>query len=350
MLSYKYYKALRTTNNNTQVPSNLIVLDPKKPVDTYQRKRISIPCTFIRGGNTYLRPDNANKTNQQVNAKKILQSLINNNINKSLMTIKYPAHEYHNRYNIWDNIADYIDTISSWSSFELTQIDKLFLFKLLAEFRENPQINPGIEYYCLRYLIRLPAFRLNKSLSNLSARISNYISSLYSERHNKKMINIFARNVHKFGLVKKRKSLVMFRTIWRDIYNCYSMGSCAITDILNKSDILNALKYSKPTLHRTTYINETFERNSIPDDESQITDSELDINSDIDGVMDDGVMDDGVMDDGVMDTRQSAEFETPIVETNNIIDDSYTEFIDKESPNDDYEEEIEELAVDPDEW
>lgn len=296
MLSYKYYRDINSTRSKTN---------------------ISMPL---------------------INVNNLIKSGITTSINKSLNDFKYPKHECHNRYNIWDNIADYIDTILSESALALIQIDKLYLLKLLADFRDHAQINKGIEYYCLRYIIRLSAFRYNKSLSNLYMRISNHITNLYMDKITRKAVNIFARNVHKMGFVKKLyKSPIMFRTIWCDIYNCYSIGDQAFTELLNKTEILKALKYPESLEQDSNSIDDTLEILSTPD-ELPSSDSELDTAS-ITGSQD------------IADIDQSTESQLNSMDTLNIPDDNnYIELGERESLNENYEAEIDELAVDPDEW
>ncbi len=268
-------------------------------------------------------------------ANRIFQSTIMSMINELLDEFKNPINQYHSRYNIWDNIADHIDTIISGSA--LSQIDKLYILRLLNEFRNKSVVNAGIEYYCLRHIIKLPVFRINKSIANLYQRISKYINSLYKDKHTRQTVIIFAKNVHKVGLIKKAyKSRVILRTLWCDIYTCYSMGQQVLSDIVNKSDILNALKYAvnnSSNSDQDPVIEEDPAEILSIDDGFPISDSELDTESVVSSIE--------------MDVEISIESQNTKVDSQIVIDDIP---IDRESTNDNYEAEIEEMALEPDEW
>ena len=279
---------------------------------------------------------NASNFETLKNVNRVIKNSISTMINKSIDDFRNPTHVYYNRYNIWDNLADNIDIISAESSLSLSQIDKLYLFKLLAEFRSKSIVSPGLEYYCLRHIIQLPVFRINKSLSNLYCRISQYINDLYRDKHTRHSINVFARNVRKMGLVKRAcKSRVILRTLWCDIYNCYTIGSAVLVESVNKADMLHALNYSN-TNQELSIGEDTLEILSTPDD-LLISDSEIDNESVISG-------------GNEMDAEISTESQPMLVDSQHVIDDNYTAQPDQESLHDNYEPEIDELVAEPDEW
>ena len=294
--------------------------------------------------NCYLSKSHVNNIETVKKVKKVnnvIKHSISNMINKSLGDFKNPIYVYHNRYNIWDNIwdnlADNIDITSAGSSLSLSQIDKLYLFKLLAEFRSTSIVSPGLEYYCLRHIIQLPVFRINKSLSNLYGRISLYINDLYKDKHTRHTINVFARNVRKMGLVKRAcKSRVILRTLWCDIYNCYNMGPHVLVENVNKTDILNALNSSN-TNQELSIGEDTLEILSIQDD-LLISDSE----SDNESVASGGIE---------MDVEISNESQHMQVDSQQqVLDDNYNTQPDLESIHDNYNAENAEIAVEPDDW
>jgi hypothetical protein len=305
MLSYKYYKQRHNKGHNT--------------LDT-----------------EYLLQSHVKNIEPLKNVNRVIKHSIFAMSNKSLNDFKNPTNVYHNRYNIWDNLADNIDIISAESSLSLSQIDKLYLFKLIAEFRNKSSNNPGLEYYCLRHIIQLPVFRINKSLSNLYDRISQYINDLYRDKHTRHTINVFARNVRKMGLVKKAcKSRVILRTLWCDIYNCYNMGSQVLVENVNKTDMLNALNYSN-TNQELSIVEDTLEILSIQDD-LLISDSELDNESVVSGIE--------------MDVEISTESQPMLADSQqHVIDDNYIIQPDLESIHDNYDAENAEIAVEPEDW
>ncbi len=61
----------------------------------------------------------------------------------------------HQRYNIWDILADNADKFIPNNLF-LSQIDQIYLYKLLRELKSLEYINPGLELYCLRQIVKLP--------------------------------------------------------------------------------------------------------------------------------------------------------------------------------------------------
>lgn len=274
-------------------------------------------------------------------ANRIFQSTIVSMINELLDEFKNPINNYHRRYNIWDNIANHIDTIINGSSLSISQIDKIYLLKLLIEFRNKSVVDAGVEYYCLRHIIQLPVFRINKSIADLYQRISQYINSLYKDRQTRQTVIFFAKNVRKVGLIKRAyKSRVILRTLWCDIYTCYSMGQQVLSDIVNKSDILNALKCAvnnSSNSDKDPIIVEDASEILSQDDGFPITDFELDTELDTESVIS----------SVEMDVEIAIESQNAKVDSQIVLDDIPH---DQESTNDNYDGEIEEIALEPDDW
>ena len=164
-------------------------------------------------------------------------------LNMAMTELKNPTNMDIQRYNIWDNIGSYADEIIKENWLELSQVDKIYLAKLLGEFRCAQMINPGLEYYCLLQIIKLRVFRSKTQLSDIAARISYFISK-YKDRDvgARKAANSFARNVRKIHILKRAYgSRIILRSTWVDIYQCYKFGKQVLTEELNQTDILNGL-------------------------------------------------------------------------------------------------------------
>jgi hypothetical protein len=238
MLSYKYYK----TN------SNINGLGGEK---TYT----SIPIPFI-------------------NINNAIKESFSTALQTNLADFKNPINSNDRRFNIWDNISMYIDDIID-NSF-LSEIDKIYMTKLLAELRTMHQVHHGIEYYCLKQIYKLNVFRIYKKLSTLGERISYFITKYYRESYVRRAANFFSRNIRKIQVVKRMyNSRVIFRSTWVDIYECYKHGQSVLFEELNQSTILDRLGIQKNQ--------DDMESKSvnivgvIPDDELQGYDSDLDM-------------------------------------------------------------------------
>lgn len=236
MLSYKYY----------QNPEN---------------KNINIPC-------------------QLVGINKISKDEYRREWTETLGNLANPRNTNQNKYCVWDMLAENADEILNSSM--LAQNDKLYCAKLLVEFRDRIKIAPGVEFYCLRYIIRLAAFRYQTNLKWIATSIANRISQLQTHPKTKKQCIIFTRNIRKIDIIKRiYKSRVILNTHWRTIYDCLKMGSISHYELLNQTDILKNLTISSTTQPSTDNTNTriaTIELEKIDKilDDELLTDSDAD--------------------------------------------------------------------------
>ena len=163
---------------------------------------------------------NESKTYAAVKAvNQIIRDSYAEALSTAMTELKNPTNMDIQRYNIWDNIGSYADEIINENWLELSQVDKIYLAKLLGEFRCAQMINPGLEYYCLLQIIKLRVFRSKTQLSDIAARISYFISK-YKDKDvgARKAANSFARNVRKIHLLKRAYgSRIILRSTWVDI-------------------------------------------------------------------------------------------------------------------------------------
>lgn len=196
----------------------------------------------------YQNPENRNILPQQHQQ----QLRVINNIFKDEFQIAYketlsnlanPTNEC-NKYNIWDILAD--NAIEILNNSMIADYDKLYLARLLVEFREQNNIPVGVEYYCLRHIIRLSAFRVLPNLKWIMTNMANRINQLQGYNKTKNQNIIFTRNVRKIEIIKRiYKTRVILRAKWLSIYDCYKLGNIAYHELLNQTDILKYLNISQ---------------------------------------------------------------------------------------------------------
>jgi hypothetical protein len=226
---------------------------------------------------------NINIPHQLVAINKILKDEYHREWTETLGNLANPRNTNHNKYCVWDMLAENADEILNSSM--MSQTDKLYCAKLLVEFRDRINIAPGVEFYCLRYIIRLAAFRYQTTVKWIATNIANRIRQLQTHSKTKKQCIIFTRNIKKIDIIKRiYKSRAILNTHWRTIYDCLKMGSISHYELLNQTDILKNLNISSTTQAITdntiTHV-ATIELEKI----DKILDDELLIDSDADSLV-----------------------------------------------------------------
>jgi len=159
---------------------------------------------------------------------------------KTIDYLENAQNTYDNKYNIWDILAE--NAVEILNNTLMSQYDKLYLAKLLGEFRDQTYIAPGVEYYCLRELIRLTPFSFKNNIKWIAKIMANRIKELLTFHNTKKQLMIFTRNYRKIEIIKRiYKTSVMSRTHWKLVYDCWSIGDNIYKELLNKTEILKYL-------------------------------------------------------------------------------------------------------------
>lgn len=164
---------------------------------------------------------------------------------KTFNDLERPLNINDNKYNIWDILAENATEILDNTL--MSQYDKLYLAKLLCGFRDQKLIiAPGVEYYCLREIIRLAPFSFKANIKWIAKIMTNRIRELSTQNKTKKQLIIFTRNYRKIEVIKRiYKTPVIWRTHWKLVYDCWTIGDSVYQELLNKIDILKHLKMLK---------------------------------------------------------------------------------------------------------
>lgn len=223
------------------------------------------------------------------------------------------------RYNIWDILADFAPDIIN-NNILLGKVDKIYLSKMINALINNPDITGatiGLEYYCLKQIVRFPIFKTSEKLAWVYNKISDAVNYYNMNGFAKKTALMFARNVRKMEMVRKTfNSCGYYRSYWNNVFNCYSLGVKSLTEELNQTDMLNILGIT---------INEQAVSNTVVDVENDSDDDYL--LSEVDNISQPDSTDIPIglneLDAGADDTnRKIHEVESPIEsESDGVVDD-----------------------------
>lgn len=165
---------------------------------------------------------------------------------KTINNLENPQNTNDNKYSIWDILAE--NALVILNDTLMSQYDKLYLAKLLCEFREQTYIAPGVEYYCLREIIRLTPFSFKNNIKWIAKIMANRIKELLTFHNTKKQLMIFTRNYRKIEIIKRiYKTFVIWRTHWKLVYDCWTIGDNIYKEVLNKTEILKYLNIGQTT-------------------------------------------------------------------------------------------------------
>ena len=165
---------------------------------------------------------------------------------KTIDNLENPQNTYDNKYNIWDILGE--NALEILNDTLMSQYDKLYLAKLLCEFRDQIYIAPGIEYYCLREIIHLTPFSFKNNIKWIAKIMANRIKELLTLPKTKKQLMIFTRNYRKIEIIKRiYKTSVIWRTHWKLVYDCWTIGDNIYKEVLNKTEILKYLNIGQTT-------------------------------------------------------------------------------------------------------
>lgn len=308
MLSYKYYK------------------DPKN-------KGINIPQQILK-------------------VNKIFKDEFNKDWVKTIDDLAQPLNIYDNKYTIWDILVENATEI--FDNTLMSQYDKLYFAKLLCGFRDQINIAQGVEYYCLREIIRLAPFSFKTNIKWIAKIMANRIRELSTHTKTKKQLIIFTKNYRKIEIIKRiYKTPVIWRTHWKLVYDCWSIGDNIYQKLLDKTEILKHLNIRQ----NTNNIN--IDIDIVPDKKDTI---ELET---IDDVLDDELL----MDPHVLVGLVGTEPDLLLIPGAMILDDTnnnqydQTDYpseiqiqVDNTEPlsgsdlDENIKDDVDDLAVEPDEW
>jgi hypothetical protein len=309
MLSYKYYQ------------------DPKN-------KGINIPPQILR-------------------VNRIFKDEFKKDWSKTFDDLTHPLNIYENKYTIWDILTENATEILNNTL--MSQYDKLYLAKLLCVFRDRTiSVAPGIEYYCLREIIRLAPFSYKNNIKWIAKIMANRIRELSRQPKTKKQLIIFTRNYRKMEILKRiYKTPVISRTHWKLVYDCLTIKEGVCQELLNKTEILKYLNICQ---------NNTNDNIDIIPDKKDIVELEQ-----IDDVLDDEILIDNQHLDlvGLCDTEPdlliisghqisedtSNQYDQLDYQPENISQiDNITEPLSGSDMEENIKDDTDDLAVEPDEW
>lgn len=168
--------------------------------------------------------------------------------------LENPHTTFSNKNNIWDILAE--NALVILNDALMSQYDKLYLVKLLCELREQTYIAPGVEYYCLREIIRLTPFSFKNNIKWIAKIMANRIKELLTYHYTKKQLMILTRNYRKIEIIKRiYKTSVIWRTHWKLVYDCWTIGDNIYKEVLNKTEILKYLNIGQ-TINNIDSIND----------------------------------------------------------------------------------------------
>jgi hypothetical protein len=263
----------------------------------------------------------------------------------TLYELANPIVAQHTRYDIWDILAE--NAVEIFDNTMISQFEKLYMAKIFASIRDGSGIQPGVEYYCLRRIIRLAAFRVRPNLKWVATIIGSRISKLQQKHKTKKQAVIFARNIRKIEIIKRAyNTRVILRAHWRNVYDCYNLGDQSVHELLNQTDILKHLNIAAEntiTQGISTNCDITKELEKI----DNILDEELEIDSDVDSVigLDQQQPDEPLIDDPVLSGNADDYNIRPAAKDIDNISQPGSDMADPAIID-----EIDEIAIDPDEW
>jgi len=306
MLSYKYYKDPK--NKGINIPPQLLVVN-----EMFK--------------NEY---------------KKDWANTINNLAN--------PLNTYDNKYNIWDILAENATEILNNTL--MSQYDKLYLAKLLCEFRDHINIAPGVEYYCLREIIRLAPFSFRNNIKWIAKIMAIRIRELLNIHKTKKQFILFTRNYRKIEIINRiYKTPVILRSHWKLVYDCWTIGDNIYQELLNKTEILKYLNICQNTTDNdmATDKKDIIELETI----DEVLDEELLMNTDphilvgLGGTeIDLSIIQETQDPDDINHQQDQSDYELERQQINNDnIDTPNGSDVDENA-----KEELDNLALEPDEW
>jgi hypothetical protein len=268
---------------------------------------------------------------------------------KTFDNLAHPLNTYDNKYNIWDilceNAAEILDNTL------MSQYDKLYMAKLLCCFRDKINIAQGVEYYCLREIIRLTPFTFKTNIKWIAKTMATRIKELSAQSKTKKQFILFTKNYRKIEIIKRiYKTPIICRTHWKLVYDCWTIGESVYQELLNKTEILKHLNICQNTNNINT--------NIVPDKKDTI---ELEK---IDDALDEEILMEPLVLVGLNDTEPDLsiipgeeilddtnnQYEQPDFQPEAQIQVDNIEHLSGSDLDENIRDEVDDLAVEPDEW